>query len=43
MPRHVLVVLAAGLLIAAEKPKESGNGQDKIIAEIKKLGGGGSR
>jgi hypothetical protein len=39
MWRHILVVLAAGWLAAVGEAEEYGNGQDKIIARIEKLGG----
>jgi hypothetical protein len=39
MPKHILVVVAAGLLVAAEKPTEIAKSHAKIITEIKKLGG----
>jgi hypothetical protein len=39
MRMQVVLVLAAVVLVAAGKPRETIKGQDKIIAEIEQLGG----
>jgi hypothetical protein len=34
---RILLALAAGILVAADKPRAQSKGQDQIVAEIKQL------